>query len=130
MAVATTTGNMSIQRLLVAERAKRDKQQGRFPALARLIDVAALRDAYTKIRPDAAVGVDGVSKAEYGRDLETRLEDLHQRMVGKRYRHQPIKRVYIPKENGDKRSIGISTVEDKIVQGAIRGNRSAPGLRS
>lgn len=120
MAVAQTAGNMSTERLLVADRARREKQQGRFPALARLIDVAALRDAYTNLRTDAAVGVDGVSKAEYGHNLGTRLEELHQRMMGNRYRHQPIKRVYIPKDNGDKRPIGISTVEDKIVQGAIR----------
>jgi group II intron reverse transcriptase/maturase len=82
--------------------------------------VAALRRAYDRLRPDAAVGVDGVSKQEYGQDLEARLGDLHQRLVDKRYRHQPIKRVYIPKDNGTQRPIGISTVEDKIVQGALR----------
>lgn len=120
MAVATTTGSMSTERLLVAERARREGQRGRFPGLARLIDVAALKAAYEKLRPDAAVGVDGISKEEYGRDLAARLEELHRRMVSKMYRHQPIKRVYIPKENGTKRPIGISTTEDKIVQGAIR----------
>lgn len=119
MTDAKTAGNMSTARLLVAERARRDKQ-GKFPGLARLIDVEALRTAYQRLRPDAAVGVDGVSKAEYGRDLETRLEDLHQRLVSKRYRHQPLKRVYIPKDNGEKRALGISTVEDKIVQEALR----------
>ena len=116
---ATTTAEMSPERILVAERARREKQ-GKFPALARLMDVRALRRAYDRLRPDAAVGVDGVSKEEYGRDLEARLEDLHRRMVNKQYRHQPIKRVYIPKDNGDKRPIGISTIEDKIVQEAIR----------
>ena len=119
MSEATTTGHMSTERLQVAERARRERQ-GKFPALARLIDVAALRRAYERLRPDAAVGVDGVSKQEYGQDLEARLGDLHQRLVDKRYRHQPIKRVYIPKENGTQRPIGISTVEDKIVQGALR----------
>ncbi len=119
MSGAETTENMSPERLEVAERARRQRQ-GTFSALARLIDVAALRRAYKGLRPKAAVGVDGVSKAEYGRDLEARLEDLHQRLVAKRYRHQPIKRVHIPKENGTKRPIGISTTEDKIVQEALR----------
>lgn len=119
MSGATTTESMSPKRLQVADRARREKQ-GRFPALARLIDVAALRRAYNRLRPNAAVGVDGVSKQEYGQDLEARLVDLHQRLVSKQYRHQPIKRVYVPKDNGTKRPIGISAVEDKIVHGALR----------
>jgi RNA-directed DNA polymerase len=119
MSDATTTGRMSTERLQVAERARRERQ-GRFPALARLLDVAALRRAYERLRPEAAVGVDGVSKQEYGQDLEARLAELHQRLVNKPYRHQPIKRVYIPKDNGAQRPIGISTVEDKIVQEALR----------
>jgi len=79
-----------------------------------------LKRAYDRLRPDAAVGVDGVSKVEYGQGLEKRLVDLHARLVDKRYRHQPILRVYVPKEDGRQRPIGISTVEDKLVQGAIR----------
>jgi retron-type reverse transcriptase len=46
--------------------------------------------------------------------------DLHGRMKAMKYRHQPIRRVHIPKANGKTRPIGVSTTEDKIVQGALR----------
>ena len=65
MTVAKPTENRSPQLLKVADRAKRDPQ-GRILSLARLIDVPALRRAFGRIRKDAAVGVDGVSKEQYG----------------------------------------------------------------
>ena len=65
--------------------------------------------------------VDGVTKEQYGQGLEDHLRDLHERMKAKRYRHQPIRRVHIPKEGGKTRPIGISAFEDKLVQDAVRG---------
>jgi len=119
MAEASTSGNLYTKLLEVADRAKRDPG-GRFFSLAYLVDEAALERAYHRLRKDAAVGVDGVTKTEYGRDLPERLRDLHGRMKGGTYRHQAIRRVEIPKEKGKTRPIGISTIEDKVVQGAIR----------
>jgi RNA-directed DNA polymerase len=72
------------------------------------------------MRKDAAVGVDGVTKERYGQDLEKNLRDLHERLRSKRYRHQPIRRVHIPKDGGKTRPIGISAFEDKLVQDAVR----------
>jgi len=118
MTVAKPTEDMSLKLLKVADRAKRDPQ-GRILSLARLIDVPALRRAFGRIRKGAAVGVDGVSKEQYGQSLEDNLQVLHERLRTKRYRHQPIRRVYIPKDRG-KRPIGISTIEDKVVQTALR----------
>jgi retron-type reverse transcriptase len=60
--------------------------------------VDLLAGAFHRLRKDAAVGVDGVTKEQYGEDLERKLEDLHERLKTKRYRHQPIRRVHIPKE--------------------------------
>ena len=77
------------------------------------------------MRKDAAVGVDGVTKEQYGQDLEANLQDLHGRMKAKRYRHQPIRRVHIPKEGGKTRPIGVSAFEDKIVQGTAPGHSTA-----
>ncbi len=64
----------------------------------------------------------GMSKADYARDLESHLQDLHERLRTQRYRHQPIRRVYIPKEGrpGQRRALGVSCFEDKLVQGALR----------
>jgi group II intron reverse transcriptase/maturase len=84
------------------------------------MDEAALERAYHRLRKNAAVGVDGVTKDRYGEKLQENIRDLHQRMKEMRYRHQPIRRVHIPKEKGKTRPIGISSTEDKIVQGALR----------
>jgi group II intron reverse transcriptase/maturase len=89
-------------------------------SLSHHIDEAMLRRAFHRIRKDAAVGVDGVTVEEYGQDLEHRLADLHGRMKAMKYRHQPIRRVHIPKGDNKTRPIGVSTTEDKIVQGALR----------
>ena len=119
MADALTLGEMSPQLLKVVERAKREPE-GRFNSLAHLIDVPALERAYRRSRKDAAVGVDGVTKEQYGQDLERNLRDLHERMKAKRYRHQPIRRVHIAKGQGKTRPIGVSAFEDKLVQDVIR----------
>jgi group II intron reverse transcriptase/maturase len=100
------------------ERAKRDPQVC-FTSLAHLLDEQALKRAYDRLRKDAAVGVDGITKEQYGQELERNVSDLHERMRTMRYRHQPIRRVHIPKDKGKTRPLGISSVEDKMVQGAL-----------
>jgi RNA-directed DNA polymerase len=119
MTDASTSGSMSLGLLKVVERAKTEPE-GRFHSLAHLIDVPALVRAYDRMRKDASVGVDGVTKEQYGQDLERNLQDLHARLVSKRYRHQSIRRVHIPKDKGRTRPIGISAFEDKLVQDAVR----------
>jgi group II intron reverse transcriptase/maturase len=91
----------------------------RFFSLAHLLDEQALRRAYDRIRKDVAVGVDGITKEQYGQDLECNLRALHEQMRAMRYRHQPVRRVHIPKDKGKTRPIGISCIADKVVQGAL-----------
>lgn len=117
MAATRIAGDISPGLLRVVERAKRDPEV-RFLSLAHLIDEGALTRAYHRLRSDAAPGVDGITKEEYGQHLEQNIPDLHRRLRQNRWRHQPIRRVHIPKDKGQ-RPIGISAVEDKIVQGAI-----------
>lgn len=119
MTLPSQRENMSPRLLKVAERAKRDPK-GPILSLASLIDEPALERAFDRIRSDAAKGVDDVSKEQYGQNLKVKLRDLYERLKSKRYRHQAIRRVHIPKENGKTRPIGVSTIEDKIVQNALR----------
>jgi len=120
MTDALTSLDMSTGLRTVAERAKREPA-ARFNSLAHLIDEALLAGAFARLRNNAAVGVDGITKEDYGRDLQSNLRELHERLKTKRYRHQPIRRVHIPKEkSGQTRPIGISATEDKVVQSAVR----------
>jgi group II intron reverse transcriptase/maturase len=119
MTGALTSLGMSTGLRKVAERAKREPA-GRFHSLAHLIDEELLAGMFARLRNDAAIGVDGITKEEYGRELQRNLHDLHERLRTKRYRHQPIRRVHIPKERGRTRPIGISAIEDKVVQSALR----------
>ena len=117
MPATSMAESMSPERLKVMERAKDPNFV--FLSLAHLLDEAALTRAYHRIRKGAAVGVDGVTKEQYGQELESNIQDLHKRLRAMAWRHQPIRRVHIPKEKGKSRPIGISTVEDKVVQGAL-----------
>jgi len=119
MTDASTSLDMSTGLRKVAERAKREPA-ARFHSLAHLIDEELLAGAYARLRNNAAVGVDDITKVQYGQDVQSNLRDLHERLRTKRYRHQPIRRVHIPKEKGGTRPIGISTTEDKVVQNALR----------
>jgi RNA-directed DNA polymerase len=119
MSDALISESMSLELLKVMERAQREPE-ARFHSLAHLIDVSALERSYKSQRKNAAVGVDGVTKEQYGEALEANLSDLHERMKTMRYRHRPLKRVYIPKGPKQTRPIGVSVFEDKIVQDALR----------
>jgi len=91
-----------------------------FTTLIHRMDVDFLREAYQRLRKDGAAGLSGVTVKDYGRELEANLIDLHERLREQRYVAPLIKRVWIDKEGGKKkRPIGISEIEDKIVQKAV-----------
>jgi len=100
-------------------RAARKDRGLRFTALwHHVYDVARLREAYFGLERKAAPGVDGETWQQFGEDLEGRLLDLSDRLRRGAYRAKPVRRVYIPKPDGRQRPIGVTTVEDKIVQRA------------
>lgn len=115
---ASMPTKLSTQLNRIAETAKRSPTY-QFKTIAHLIDVDLMKHAFGKLRKDAAAGVDGVKAADYGQDLKTRLTDLHERMKEGRYRAQPLRRVYIEKENGKTRPLAIPATEDKIAQKAV-----------
>ena len=79
----------------------------------------ALKAGFYGLGRNRAVGVDGVSWQEYEEQLDDNIEDVLGRMKRMGYRPKAVRRVYIPKENGDKRPLGILTMEDKMVQKAM-----------
>jgi RNA-directed DNA polymerase len=98
--------------------ARKDKD-ARFTALLHHVDVDRLRAAYLALRPKAAAGVDGVTWADYGLDLEANLRDLHARVHRGSYRAKPSRRAFIPKADGRQRPLGVAALEDKILQRAL-----------
>ena len=90
----------------------------RFRDLYRLIDLQALYESFRSLKKNAAPGVDGVTYDDYESNLDANLQDLLDRLIGKRYRAPHVKRCFIPKGNGKFRPLGLPTLEDKIVQHA------------
>jgi group II intron reverse transcriptase/maturase len=91
----------------------------RFTALLHHIyDVNRLRAAYLALKRDASAGVDGETWRSYGENLEGNLADLSERLQRGAYRAKPVRRVYIPKADGRQRPLGVTALEDKIVQRA------------
>jgi group II intron reverse transcriptase/maturase len=96
-----------------------EKKEERFRTLwHHVYNTDRLREAYLGLKPKAAAGVDGVTWRQYGEDLEGNLQDLSSRLKRGAYRAKPVRRVYIPKDDGRQRPIGVPTLEDKIVQRA------------
>jgi len=100
----------------LSELAKQDPTL-QFTSIAHLLNGELLGDAYRRLRKDVSPGVDGLTAQAYEQDLERNLQDLHQRLREGRYQAQPVRRVYIEQE-GKRRPLGISALEDKIVQRA------------
>ena len=66
-----------------------------------------------------ASGVDGVTVEELGVYMYKHKEEIKEQIRKRKYKPSPVRRVYIPKDNGDKRKLGIPTVVDRVIQQAI-----------
>ena len=102
----------------VRQAARKDKET-RFTALFHHVyNLETLRFAYFSLKKEAAPGVDGETWQHYGESLEERLHDLSHRLQRGAYRAKPVRRTYIPKSDGRQRPLGVTALEDKIVQRA------------
>jgi len=107
------------QGLAGVRKAARENKEMRFTSLLHHVSVDLLRASFHSLKRKAAPGVDGVTWEEYESGLEDRITDLHSRVHRGAYRAQPSRRVYIEKEDGRKRPLGVAALEDKIVQQAV-----------
>lgn len=115
-----TQGRERVQKALerIRRAAGRDRG-GRFTALLHHVySIDMLREAYLGLNRGASPGVDRVIWSEYGEGLEDRLQDLSGRLRRGGYRARPVRRVHISKPDGGTRPLGVTAIEDKIVQAA------------
>jgi RNA-directed DNA polymerase len=105
--------------LRIAEKA-RTEPRFKFTSLYHLMNEELLRECFKRLRKDAAVGIDDVTKEEYAADLDSNLSNLIDRLHRMAYKPQPVRRVYIPKPGSTKqRPLGIPCLEDKLVQAGL-----------
>jgi retron-type reverse transcriptase len=92
----------------IGEKARREPSLVFTSLYHHICDVDNLRACYDKLEADKATGVDGVTKEEYGKNLEENLRDLSERLKRMGYRPKPKRRSYIPKAGSEKgRPLGI-----------------------
>ncbi len=111
-------GKTQIKLVLITEHASRDSSF-RFTSLHHLLNKDFLRGCFYCLDKKKAVGIDEVTWEDYSKELEENLERLTKKIGGRSYKPLPSKRVYIPKNEHEKRPLGISAIETKIVESAV-----------
>jgi group II intron reverse transcriptase/maturase len=102
----------------VRQTAKQNKGMKFTALLHHIYRIDTLWAAYSQLKRQAAPGVDGETWRHYGEALEENLQNLSHRLKRGAYRAKPVRRVYIPKADGRLRPLGVTALEDKIVQRA------------
>ncbi len=91
----------------------------RFQNLFGTLKADALYRAWANLNKQSSAGIDGVESSQYEADLSVNINTLAQKLKDNCYRACDVKRVYIPKDNGKKRPLGLPTLEDKLVQQSV-----------
>ena len=90
-----------------------------FTSLSHHLSEEFLISSFRKLRKSAASGIDGKTSTDYELNLLVNIDNLHKSLRSWEYKAPNIRRTWIDKEGGKKRPLGISTIEDKIVQRAV-----------
>lgn len=103
---------------LIHQKAKEDKETKFTSLMHHIYNIDMLRMSYLELKRNAAPGVDRETWESYGKNLEDNLKDLSLRLRKGAYRAKPVKRAYISKADGKLRPLGVTVLEDKVVQRA------------
>jgi len=117
---ARTQGRLTASYGLDGVRRKAEEEKDvRFTALLHHVTPLLLKRSYMGLKRKAASGIDNETWDDYYIDHVNRIDALHERLHKGSYRAQPVRRTYIKKEDGKQRPLGVTALEDKIVQQAV-----------
>ena len=88
--------------------------------LERILSKDNMNAAYKRVCANkGAGGIDGVTVEELGDYIKENWESIRNQIRNREYKPQPVRRVEIPKQNGEVRKLGIPTVMDRAIQQGI-----------
>ena len=119
----TTPENIRTLQRKLYRKAKQDKAYRFYALNDKIYRADILSHAYNFVRANkGSAGIDGVTfeAIETGEGITAFLAELEEALKSKTYRPDPVKRVMIPKANGDKRPLGIPTIRDRVAQMAVK----------
>lgn len=85
-----------------------------------MLEASNLNQSWKAVKANrGAAGIDGISIGAFPAHLKTHRESVVNKLRAGKYKPAPVKRVYLPKEGGSKRPLGIPTVMDRVIQQAM-----------
>jgi len=110
---------MSTKEMQIAHRASKHKDEG-LHSLNQFIDIGLLENCFKGLNKNSSSGIDGENWYEYGIVAKEKIPELLNAFKSGTYKAPHIRRVYIPKGDGERRPLGIPTIEDKVLQAGVR----------